>query len=85
MKTFFFDDSPVGYFMRLKYPTKDGDYRYEAFRGYGHYEMQQRLKESGSDVCYYDVKNKRVFFTVRKSAQGVLTLSNFERKTLSLN
>lgn len=74
---FTFDSSPVGYFETNEYPTKDGDYQYMAFRGYGHYEMQMKLKESGKARCYFEVGEKKVGFDVVKSNKGFLTLTNF--------
>ena len=73
---FTFDNSPVGYFETDEYPMMDGDYQYMAFRGYGHYEMQMKLKELGKARCYFNVNEKNIGFDVVKSNKGVLTLTN---------
>lgn len=74
---FTYDDSPVGYFETETYPTKDGSYQYMAFRGYGHYEMQMKLKSSGKARCHYEIDKKKVGFDVVNSNKGILTLTNF--------
>ena len=43
---FFYNGLPVGYFEMSKYPASNGSYKYTAFRGNGHYEMQKKLKET---------------------------------------
>lgn len=72
-----FDDLPVGYFETSEYPMDNGEYKYMAFRGFGHYEMQMKLKELGKACCFYKSDEQVVWFGVLSSNQGYLTLTNF--------
>jgi len=74
-----FNGMAVGLFKDADYPRTPGRYRYEPFRGPGHYEMQTRRRSGESPRCYYDSAGVRVSFTVRDCSEyGVLELSDFE-------
>lgn len=76
---FLFDDLPAGRFEGPEYPKGPGQYRYEPYRGPGHYLMQTKRKAEGAARCYYDLDDLRVFFTVGGSPEyGVLELSDFQ-------
>jgi hypothetical protein len=47
---FTLDGMPVGVFVASA-PHGAGEYRYEPYRGPGHYEMQERLRQNGSARC----------------------------------
>jgi hypothetical protein len=82
---FMYDDSTVGCFEESEYPAKSGEFKYSAFRGYGHYEMQMKLKESGNALCYYDLDKERVWFEVVNSNKGIVKLTNFRQKNRANN
>ena len=74
---FMFEGTEVGIFLEL--PRSPGRYRYEPYRGPGHYEMQRRLGSGESPRCYYDSGGVRVSFNVSRCPEyGVLELNNFE-------
>jgi hypothetical protein len=75
---FMFEGMEVGIFQEL--PRSPGRYRYEPYRGPGHYEMQSRLRSGQSPRCYYDSGGVRVSFGVSVCPEyGVLELYDFER------
>jgi len=74
-----FDGMAVGRFEEPDFPRSPGRYRYEPYRGPGHYEMQTQRRAGGSPRCYYDAQDVRVTFTVRDCPEyGVLELCDFE-------
>lgn len=78
---FFFEGNEVGIFLTFTFPTKDGEYRYEPYRGKGHYEMWQTIKEKGFAVCYYINGNERISFKVEDLGKyGKLMLSEFRKE-----
>jgi hypothetical protein len=78
-RAFMFDGMAVSIFEGADYPRASGRYRYEPYRGPGHYEMQVRLRSGESPRCCYDCDGVRVSFTVRNCPEyGVLELCNFE-------
>jgi hypothetical protein len=78
-REFAFDGLPVGCFEGPDYPKSPGRYRYEPYRGPGHYLMETKRKAEGTARCYYDFDNVRVSFTVGGSPEyGVLELSDFQ-------
>ena len=77
---FIFEGLPVGLFQGPQFPVNDGRYRYEPYRGPGHYGMQTELRKAGSARCSYDSGDARVFFIVRACPEyGVLQLADFQR------
>lgn len=73
---FYFEDMAVGIFAEI--PRVSGRFRYEPYRGPGHYEMQTLLRSGGYPRCYYDSGDVRVIFTVRNCPEyGVLELGDF--------
>ena len=76
---FMFEGMEVGVFEGVDSPRSPGRYRYEPYRGPGHYEMQTRRRSGESPRCYYDRDGVRVSFTVRDCPEyGVLELCDFE-------
>jgi hypothetical protein len=76
---FLFDDLPAGRFEGPEYPRSPGRYRYEPYRGPGHYLMHIRRKAEGAARCDYDFDALRMFFTVKDSPEhGVLALLDFQ-------
>jgi hypothetical protein len=74
---FMFDGMPVGCFEQM--PRSPGRYRYEPYRGPGHYEVQTLRRSGGNPRCYYESGAERVSFTVRDCPEyGVLELYEFE-------
>jgi len=62
-----------------KYPHEPGRYRYEPYRGPGHYEMQRRLSSGEKPRCYYDCDGVRVSFIVSSCPEyGILELYDFD-------
>jgi hypothetical protein len=61
---FFFEKNVVGVFKTLRFPIKDGKYKYEPYRGIGHYEMWQTIKEKEFAICYYANGNEKISFKV---------------------
>lgn len=76
---FFFRDMEVGLFRENNFPTKSGRYRYEPYRGPGHYDMQQELKAGREAQCFYHATDgSTVRFSVLNCPEyGLLELSNF--------
>jgi hypothetical protein len=80
---FMFEGMGVGVFQEL--PASPGLFRYEPYRGPGHYEMQERLKAGENPRCYYDSKGMRISFTVTRCPEyGVLELLDFESSQLKV-
>ena len=57
-------DLVVGQFSAGVYPSRDGEVRYEPFRGPGHLQLQTALKAAGGADCYFSAKMTRVAFRV---------------------
>lgn len=80
---FFFERNSVGLFEEFKYPTKDGEYSYQPYRGFGHLKMWQTIKEKGSAVSYYINKNEKISFKVKNAGKhGKLLLSEFSSEII---
>jgi hypothetical protein len=78
---FMHENEPVGVFSGAAPPVTDGIYRYEPYRGTGHLQMQQRLKESHAS-CSYSFHGAAVTFrVVACPSYGVLQLASFEIRT----
>jgi len=75
---FYFDGRAVGYFVGGDGPRSAGSYRYEPYRGPGHYEMQTLLRAGGTPRCSYSAEGERVEFSVAGCPEyGVLDLCDF--------
>ena len=72
LRDFYFDEMPVGRFESA--PTVPGKYKYEAFRGIGHYLLHQSLDNGESPRC---TVGEISFDVIDKPEIGVLELSNF--------
>ena len=80
---FFFEGNAVGLFANFKYPTKNGEYQYEPYRGFGHLEMWKSIKEKGIAECFYINKDEKVFFNAEDSGKyGKLILSEFRKEII---
>jgi hypothetical protein len=76
---FLFDGMEVGIFRDADFPSSPGRYRYEPYRGPGHYEMQTKLRAGEQPRCYYDRDGFRVSFTVSSCPEhGILELYDFD-------
>lgn len=70
---------PIGYFAGIDGPRSPGCYRYEPYRGSGHYELQTILRAGGSPRCAYQAEDGCIAFTVVGCPKyGVLELAGFE-------
>jgi hypothetical protein len=71
----------VGSFPDYPLPTIDGAYRYEPYRGPGHFNLHEQLEAGKTPRCFYDTATQRVWFCVIGSeTPGVLELVGFEVK-----
>lgn len=76
---FSFDGREVGYFVGGNGHRTAGSYRYEPYRGSGHYEMQTLLRAGGTPRCSNATEDELVRFTVGGCPRyGVLDLRDFE-------
>src|SRR5690606_15876347 len=76
---FYFDGMAVGLFLESDGPRIPGRYRYEPYRGPGHFDMQTICRAGGLPRCYYDIAAERVSFAVIDCPDyGVLQLGTFE-------
>jgi hypothetical protein len=74
---FFIDDMVVGTFETDQYPKQDGDYKYIPYRGTGHLELQNRLKNNGTAQCKYKMNSRVMTFDVIACPQyGIVTIAN---------
>lgn len=75
---FEFAGEAVGFFVDAISPDSDGLFRYEPYRGNGHWLMHQQLRQSGSARCsYVDAGRKVSFVVIACPEYGVLNLSSF--------
>lgn len=80
---FFFERNAVGIFEVFDYPTEEGEYRYQPYRGFGHYEIWQTIREKEFAVCYYINKDKKISFKVEDAGKyGKLKLSEFRNEII---
>ncbi len=80
---FFFERNAVGVFKEFKYLVTDGEYQYEPYRGFGHYEMWKAIRETGFADCYYINGDQMVFFKAVDSGKyGHLILSEFRKEMI---
>jgi hypothetical protein len=56
---FFFEKNEVGLFEGFKFPSKDGIYQYEPYRGFGHLEMWKTIKERALLIVFISKKTKK--------------------------
>jgi len=78
---FIYQGNPVGIFLKGIMPAAPGTYRYEPFRGSGHYEMQTSLEAGEKPICSYRLGEIEVEFAViRCSRYGELELGSFARR-----
>jgi hypothetical protein len=77
---FTFENEPVGRFTDPSPPSADGVYRYEPYRGPGHFHLQERLKEAEAP-CSYSCRGATVTFkVVACPSYGMLQLTSFESR-----
>jgi hypothetical protein len=77
-RTFFFEDSPVGYFERGQLPPAAERYRYVPYRSFGHYRLIGALKSVGPQCCHYVIAGSKYYFTVQDwVSYGLLELTGF--------
>ena len=75
---FSYNGLAVGYFEEPEYPSVPGSYRYEAYRGAGHYEMATALRSGQRPRCVYIRNGQTCTFAVAKGdGVGLLVLSEF--------
>ncbi len=75
---FFFRGNAVGTFDEICFPKADGDYKYTAYRGYGHLDLGIQIESIGHAVCYYETSGKKISFKVERSVKtGKLKISEF--------
>jgi hypothetical protein len=60
---FFFNGMPVGILL-LPVPRVAGHWRYEPYRGPGHYDMQMALRDGQPAQCITDDRGSRITFLV---------------------
>jgi hypothetical protein len=78
-RTFFFEDSPVGYFEGDQLPPAAGRHRYIPYRSVAHYRLIGALKSVGLQRCHYVVAGRKHYFTVQAWASyGLLELAGFD-------
>jgi hypothetical protein len=76
---FFFEGKPVGCFEEEAFPSLAGRYRYEPYRGNGHYTLMTSIRTCGSQRCYYVRDRKDYYFTVLSCPEyGILELTEFD-------
>ena len=76
---FSYDGMPVGYFEEEHYPVAPGRYRYEPYRGSGHYEVQTALDAGTQPRCIFQVGGRTTSFAVVGCPEyGVLELAEFD-------
>lgn len=74
----------VGIFDSSALPVASGLCKYEPYRGFGHYEMQEQLRDGGRPRCHYDADGVRVSFTVCGCPEyGVLELCDFSTEQIN--
>jgi hypothetical protein len=57
------DGSSIGFIERI--PEIKGNYKYEPFRGLGHYRMSTQIQAGSRVKCYVQVEKKRIEFLVK--------------------
>jgi hypothetical protein len=76
---FFLGTLAVGYFAGETYPSADGEYRYEPYRGSGHLQLMNSLKKNCAQRCHFISDRKIYYFTVLSCPEhGVLELAEFD-------
>lgn len=76
---FFIDGTFAATFVDA-FPLADGRYRYEPYRGGGHYDLWRTIEAFGSARCFYEIGSDLVYFSARASSDyGFLNLSDFEK------
>ena len=75
---FFYQEMAVGVFAEPVFSTTPGRYRYEPYRGLGHYEMKSALQRGERPTCSFRAGGGLVSFVVVECPEyGVLQLDNF--------
>jgi hypothetical protein len=78
---FFFDGYPVGVFEGTDYPTVPGRYRYDPYRGPGHWRMQTAYREGLRPRCTFRTKERSISFCVENCPENhVLDLADFQEE-----
>lgn len=57
------DGSSIGFIEKI--PKINGNYKYEPFRGLGHYIMSTQIQAGSRVKCYVQVEDKRIEFLVK--------------------
>ena len=74
---FEYEGNAVGHFL-FTGPDRDGNARYEPFRGPGHHHLQEALRAGSQPRCSYAHEGAHIWFNVIACPEyGVLTLANF--------
>ena len=77
--TFFFEDSPIGYFEDDQVPSTAGTYRYMPYRSAAHYRLIGALKSAGPQRCHCLIAGKKHYFAVQTwVSYGLLELAGFD-------
>ena len=75
---FCYEAMPVGYFVGPMFPSRPGRYRYEPYRGPGHYEMQTALRSGQRPTCTFVSGGRRHSCVVASCPEyGLLQLVEF--------
>ena len=78
---FFYRGMPVGIFREPVFPDAPGRYRYEPYRGPGHYELGQALRRGERCECTYEAVDPIVRFAViATQIYGQIDLYDFQRR-----
>jgi hypothetical protein len=77
-RIFYLGENAVGRFKEDAIPIRPGTYRYEPYRGLGHLEMVEALRENGSAACwYFSDHHKTTFSVVSWSRDCLIELAHF--------
>jgi hypothetical protein len=69
----------VGYFVQPEYPRAPGRFRYIAFHGHGHEELQKQRQDGKNPRCYFDTGREIISFVVYDCpAYGEVVIKDFE-------
>ena len=74
---FTYDGLPVGYFEESECPQIPGCFRYEPYRGPGHYELATALRDGKRPRCLVPSHPGVSFAVVACPEYGVLELADF--------
>ena len=69
---------PAGVFLDPDWPTEPGTYRYEPYRGGGHYQLAHQVRAGHMPPCHYVADGVQVnLVVVGIPASGLLELTDF--------